>query len=80
MGFIAVKDEWVMQECEHPMCERFHKNGCPQVKRVEWFIADSSTGLRTDINYLSGLYDRKRDALEAIRKYNGSSLTTGGNK
>lgn len=70
MKFVAVKDEWFMQECEHAMCDRFHKNGCPEVKRVEWFIAEAATGLRTDISDLSGLYDRKRDAQEAINKYN----------
>ena len=69
MAFKAVKNEWIMTECEHLLCERLHKNGCPEVKRVEWFIADASTGLRTDVSDLSGLYDRKREAVEAINRY-----------
>ncbi len=52
--------------CEHPLCDRFHRAGCPErAPRVEWFILDTATGERAAI--LGGeTWPRKRDAVTAL--------------
>ena len=70
MRYEAVKDIYEVPFCEHPLCEKFHKNGCPTVTRTEWIIIDTTTGERGDLEY-SGSYDLKRDAMKVINRADG---------
>lgn len=63
-----VKDEWQPDglDCQHPLCERFHANGCPEPAwRTEWVILDKHTGVRADFNH-GETYKRRRDAVAAL--------------
>lgn len=64
------KDEYTPDglDCTHPLCDRFHRNGCPTPTRVEWTIIDNLTGARADINY-QATYERKRDAVAALNAF-----------
>ena len=61
-----VKEEFWMEgaACEHALCERFHtKNGCPEVRRVEWLIMDIETNERMGDGTA---YELRRDAVYAL--------------
>lgn len=59
LKYIAQKEVYEVDICEHPLCERLHKYNCPMVTRTEWVIVDSVTGERPWL--YSGTYDLKRD-------------------
>lgn len=63
--FAIVKNEFIQDnlECDHALCERFHKNGCPPYKVVEWLIIDLRTNDRMGIGEA---YDLRRDAVSAL--------------
>lgn len=66
-----VKEEWQPDglDCEHPLCERFHTNGCPEPAwRTEWVIIDKQTGERADFNY-GETYKLRRDAVAALKAH-----------
>ena len=75
--FAIVKEEWWMDPdaCEHPLCERLHtKNGCPEVRRVEWLVMEIATGQRIGNGEA---YELRRDAVKALDRY--LALTKGQN-
>lgn len=68
--YIIEKDEYTQDglDCTHPLCDRFHRKGCPTPKRIEWVIIDTTTGRRADINH-QATYSHKRDAVAALQKF-----------
>ena len=67
--FAIIKDEWWMEgaACEHALCEKFHsKNGCPEVRRVEWLILEIATGKRMG---WGDAYQLRRDAVSALEAH-----------
>lgn len=68
--YVIEKDEYIPDglDCTHPLCDRFHRNGCPTPTRVEWLIIDNSTGNRANINN-QNTYRRKRDAVAALNVF-----------
>lgn len=64
--FAIIKEEWWIDgsACEHALCEKFHsKNGCPEVRRVEWIIIDIARCSR--MGYGES-YELRRDAVAAL--------------
>jgi hypothetical protein len=61
-----VKEEWWIDgaACEHALCEKFHsKNGCPEVRRVEWLILNIETNNRLG---MGEAYALRRDAVKEL--------------
>lgn len=56
--------------CTHPMCETFHKDlpRWHEWTRVEWIILEN--GERTGDTALLDPFERKRDALNYLRRHN----------
>jgi hypothetical protein len=74
--FELIKQEWdrdgVGLVCDHPLCDRFHKKGCPTPGGriwVSWIFVDAITGERKVPWQISDNFDRKRDAKEALARY-----------
>jgi len=66
--FAIVKDEFMQDnlECEHALCERFHKNGCPEIRVVQWLIIN----LKTNDRFGRGeAYELRRDAVAVLDDY-----------
>lgn len=63
--FKIEKQEWIWhEECEHPLCERFHKAGCPTPKRVEYVIVEMATGEKAGWSYAYRLHREAKAELE----------------
>ena len=66
--FSIVKDEFIQDnmECEHALCERFHRNGCPPIRVIQWLIID----LKTNDRFGCGeAYELRRDAVAVLDNY-----------
>jgi hypothetical protein len=78
-SYTLVKDEWDRSEidliCDHPLCDRLHKRGCPTPGGriwVSWIFMNDLTGDRNVPWQISDNFDRKRDALEALERFRKS--------
>jgi hypothetical protein len=74
--FVLEKVEWDRDglglECDHPLCDRLHRKGCPVPGGriwISWVYLDAVTGERNVPWEISDNYDRKRDAVEAFNRY-----------
>jgi len=60
-------------DCEHPMCDQFHKKGCPEPGiRSGWYIMDRETGYRC--THASDEYERRAEAIREHNRYSGAPL------
>lgn len=60
-------------DCEHPMCDQFHKRGCPEpALRSGWYIIDRATGYRSD--HASDEYERRADAIREHERCSDKAL------
>lgn len=60
-------------DCEHPMCDQFHRNGCPEPGiRSGWYIMDRETGYRS--SHASDEYERRADAIREHERCSGAPL------
>ena len=75
--FRIERDEWRPDgiDCEHPLCERFHANGCPEPGlRVEYVIIDTVTGNRAECDNWAETYTLRRDAKATLDRWIKSVL------